>query len=221
MPWPKLIVLVRHAESEGNVRTAEERTKYPLGTWQYPLTERGRQQASITGDYLRSHFGAFDVNYTSYYERAKETMNLLYPGANVREDPRLAEAQRGIWHTMTVEEMQKYYPGELERKEREGLYHYRPFGGENWPDVEMRVHSMLGTLRRECGKEKVLIVVHGHWLILLQRLIHHFSIDEALRRYKGRIFENASVTIYEEQAINETSRLVLKQENIIPWKGML
>ncbi len=218
MGWPKLLVLARHAESEGNVRTADERAKFGIASHAYPLAERGRRQAEITGTYLKERFGEFDVYYTSYYARSKETMRIMYPGTRMYEDPRLAEGQRGIYNSMTEEEIRIRLPEELKRKECEGLYHYRPFGGENWPDIELRIHSFLGTLSRDYGGLRVLIVVHGHWLILLQRLIHHFSIDETIKRYKAGVFENASVTIYEEKTVDDKPRLVLSEKNVIPWK---
>lgn len=148
-------------------------------------------------------------------------MQLMYPEAKIYEDPRLAEAQRGIWHTMTHEQITKQFPGEIERKEREGLYHYRPWGGENWPDIELRIHSFLGTLSRDYEGKKVLLVIHGHWLLMLQRLIHHFSIEESLERYKKGIFANTSVTIYQGKNMNGKSRLQLAEENTIPWEGKL
>lgn len=204
------------------MRTADERADFSLATHAYPLTERGRKQVELTGQYIRDKYGPFDVHYRSYYRRSIETMDLLCPGAKSFEDPRLAEAQRGIWHTMTEAQIRDSYPGELLRKKREGLYHYRPLGGENWPDVELRIHSFLGTLSRDYGGMKVLIGgAHGHWMILFQRLVHHFSIDEAVRRYRERPFENASVTVYEGIEAGNKSRLVLKEENIIPWKDKL
>jgi broad specificity phosphatase PhoE len=221
MGWPALLVMVRHGESEGNIRSIEERAGYTVPTHGYPLTQRGKEQARVTGKYLNERFGMFDTYYVSYYTRAKETMNLLYPHAKVYEDPCLAEAQRGIWHTMTKEEVAKNFPGEIERKEREGLYHYRPIGGENWPDIELRIHSFLGTLARDYEDKKVLIVVHGHWLLLLQRLIHHFSIDEALEKYRKGVFENTSVTVYHGENQKGKSRLVKIDENIVPWKDKL
>lgn len=200
MGWPKTLCLVRHAESEGNILSVDERAATPIATHDYALTAKGREQARITGEYLKQKFGDyfFTTYYTSYYRRAKETMQLLFPdldkqGFKVYEDPRLAEAQRGIYHTMTHEQIAACFPGELERKEREGYYHHRPIAGENWPDVELRIHSFLGTLNRDYEGENVLIVVHGHWLILLQRLLERFSIAEAVNRYKGGVAENASV----------------------------
>src|SRR3989338_316145 len=145
MTWPRLLVLVRHAESEGNLKTADERATFDVSTHEYALTPKGKKQAIITGEYLKERFDSFDMRYVSYYLRSRETMHLMYPGERVYEDPRLAEAQRGIWHTMTKEEIRLKYPEESRRKEREKLYHYRAPGGENGPDVELRIHSFLGT----------------------------------------------------------------------------
>ena len=155
MGWPELLVMVRHGESEGNVRSAEERAQYDVSTANYPLTSRGREQARITGEYLHSRFGTFNAYYASYYQRSMETLKIMYPEAKVYEDPRIAEAQRGIWHQVTKEQMNMRFPEEVQRKEREGLYHYRPFGGENWPDIELRIHSFLGTLSRDYEGKKV------------------------------------------------------------------
>jgi len=223
MAWPKLLVLVRHAESAGNVLSVNERATYESPTYAYPLTERGRRQAALTAEYLHKRFDRFDVRYTSYYARAKETMSILCPGEKCYEDPRLAEAQRGIWHAMTRDEIRDRFPEEIRRRDREGLYHHRPLGGENWPDVELRIHSFLGTLARDYAGARVLIVVHGHWLILFQRLIHHHSIDECVRRYHERLAENASVTVYagRNSWLFGPSRLELSLEAFVPWKGAL
>jgi len=227
MGWPSLLVLVRHAESEGNIRSAEERAAFEKSTKDYALTERGREQARFAGEYLKKKYPeSFHVFYTSYYARARQTMELMMPGERVYEDPRLREAERGMWHIMTRDEVAVRYPYEIERKERDGLYHYRPLGGENWPDVELRIHSFLGTVARDQEGQNVLIVVHGHWLILFQRLIHHFSIEEAVQRYQNATVENASVTVYRNHNprsfINNGRHLTLcEDECIVPWQGKL
>src|SRR5690606_24656308 len=163
MAWPDNLVFVRHAQSIGNIRSADERAEFDVASHAYDLTPRGQKQAEITGQYLSDRFGPFDIYYVSYYARARQTMQFICNGQKVYEDPRLAEAQRGMWHTMTKDQVLQRYPEEIARKEREGLYHYRPWGGENWPDIEMRIHSFLGTLNRDCGGKNVLVVCHGHW----------------------------------------------------------
>ncbi len=226
MAWPKKLVLVRHAESEGNVLDVRERATSEIATYAYKLTEKGRKQAEATRDWLSKNVEPFDVRYVSYYTRSRETMSIIQPGLSSYEDPRLAEAQRGIYHTMTNEEIQKYYPGELIRKEREGYYHYRPWGGENWPDIELRIHSFMSTLTRDCAGKNVVIVVHGHWLMLMQKLIEHFSIEEALDRYKKGVYKNASVTMYADsvsdglssRSVEPVHRLKCIMENFAPWE---
>lgn len=219
MGWPGTLVLVRHAESEGNVLSPDSRANFEKSTKDYGLTALGREQARMTGEYMRKKYRPFDVYYNSYYERARQTMRIMYPDAKVYEDPRLREGERGIWHTMTRAEIELAFPHEAVRKERDGLYHYRPYGGENWPDIELRIHSFLGTLARDCAGKSVLMVVHGHWLILFQRLIHHFSIEEALERHRSSVTDNASVTVYHSSFNGQL--LLCKDECLTPWKGHL
>lgn len=222
MGTPRLLVLVRHAESEGNLLPVDERASLEVATHAYPLTKRGVKQAGITGKYLRDCFGRFDAYYTSYYQRAQETMHIIAPDAKAIQDPRLAEAQRGIYHTMTKAQIEERYPEELLRKKREGLYHYRPFGGENWPDVELRIRSFLDTLKSEHDGQSVLAVIHGHWLLLFQRLVHSRTIEEALEGYRRGVVENASVTEYcSGKNPGSPIALILRKENLIPWEGEL
>lgn len=221
--WPRLLVLVRHAESEGNLLTADERADLEVSTHAYALTPRGREQARLTGEFLRRHYRKpFDVRYCSYYARAKQTMELvLLPGESYYTDPRLAEAQRGVWHVAGCDRVKELLPTEVERKKRDGLYHYRPLGGENWADVELRIHSFLETLARDCTGKRVIVVVHGHWFILFQRLLEHFPIEEAEARYRAAVIDNASVTEYRGIWIRGQSRLFLTTDTVTPWKGKI
>lgn len=225
---PRLVVFVRHAQSPGNLLTPEARVNLEQSTHEYSLTERGRKQAEITGKYLKERFcgcgKGFDAFLSSYYLRARLTLSIMFPEAKpILEDSRLAEAQRGIWHTMSPEEIAKMFPYEVERKKREGLYQYRPFGGENWPDIEARIHSFRQTLQLEHDSEKLLVIVHGNWLNLFQRVNDGLPVKEVTRRYKldnHGVVDNASVTIYKGKSVNGKPRLVLEEENIVPWKGL-
>lgn len=226
MGWPKLLAFVRHGESAGNTMTPDERAAFEQSTHAYPLTDRGRRQAAITGEYLRETYGEFDIVWSSYYVRAQETAAIVVPHRKVWEDARLAEGQRGMFHTMTKAEVEQYMPWELRRRAREDIYHYRPPGGENWPDIEGRIHSFLGTLARDGDGKRVLIVGHGHWLILFQKMIHHFDIAEAMRRYRAGAAPNASVTIYKGRPRVwwkpwKRDALVLEAEHVTPWRGQI
>ena len=76
-------------------------------------------------------------------------------------------------------------------------------------------------MARDGDTQRWLIVCHGFWLIMFQRLIEHFSIEEAVRRYEEKIFENASVTIYESASLGGRPRLLCTANNIVPWEGKL
>ncbi|MDO8467045.1 MAG: histidine phosphatase family protein [bacterium] len=221
MGWPRKLVLVRHAQSTGNLLTVEQRADLPEPAHEYELTELGCQQAEITGLYLKKRFCEFDACFSSHYLRARQTLAIAMPNAKAIEDSRLAEAQRGIWHRMNKEKVCQLYPGEVERREQEDLYQYRPIGGENWPDIEMRIHSFRQSLFLEHDDEKVLAIVHGNWFNLFQKVNDGLTAEEVLHRYKldnHGVVDNASVTIYRGKSVNGKPRLVLEEENIVPWR---
>lgn len=222
MVWPKELVLVRHAESEGNVLADHERGGLAIPSSRFGLTERGCKQAEYTGAYLRERYrNGFDTYYYSHYKRVQETGRIMFPDARFYEEPRLAEGSRGIWSEMTATEIAERYPHEAARKQKEGHYDYRPIGGENWPDVEQRIHSFLDTLARDCEGERVLIIVHGFWLHLFRHLVERFTVAETLEKFPGENVENASITTYESELVRGRSRLIRKEFNLVPWKGKI
>ncbi len=221
MGCPRLVVFARHAESEGNLLTASERTRLEKGTPHYGITEFGEQQLRITSAWLHEHYGEFDAYYASYYRRALESLMGLCPNVEIYEDSRLAEAQRGIHHVVSDRIFAERYPDEAARREREGFYHYRPLGGENWPDVELRAESFHNMLKEEHDGEGVLCIVHGNWLLCYRRIVERLSIEELLRFYHHEAPRNASVTIYRREETGKRPRLALDAYNIVPWEGIL
>ncbi|PJA46258.1 hypothetical protein CO174_00410 [Candidatus Uhrbacteria bacterium CG_4_9_14_3_um_filter_50_9] len=226
VPYPKLVVVVRHGESEGNVRSHEERTAWEVSTNRYKLTDRGRAQCEITGAWLREHVPSPDRIVRSYYARTNETAALLYPNAEIREDELLAEKDGGIWAVRTIDQIRDQAPWELDRRERMGHYHYRPIGGENMPDVETRVRAFRRSMRlHHTGKGSVVIVGHGHWILLWRKRNEGFSIEETERRYQeDEVAENASVLLY-HNTWHPDGYFYLQHDPevdyIIPWEGKL
>ncbi|MDP1689581.1 MAG: histidine phosphatase family protein [bacterium] len=217
MGWPRQLIFVRHAESVGNALQVCGNSGLIEPTHVYGLTELGREQARLTGKFLSSQYRP-TIFYTSYYERSKETMRFMFRDALSIEDSRLAEVSRGIYNYFSLNQIKEKYPEELKRKDFEGLYHYRPPGGENWPDIELRIHSFIETLKNEHEEENVVISGHNLWLVLFQKIIQHYSISEAMERFNNSGFENASITLYESPT---HKRLALRYENLIPYRGTL
>jgi len=218
MKGPKVLCLVRHGESEANILSSEERTKLDQSTNHYALTETGRWQAYKTGQYLQDTYGTFDVHYSSFCKRATDSLAYMYPGAQPIQDARIAEAQRGIRHVHSDDDITTHYPLEDIRREREGFYYHRPFGGENWADLELRIHSFIETLFRKHKNQKVLVVTHGHWLIAFDRIMKGFSTEETIHRYKHDVAPNASVTTYTTIERSGNPDLVLQSERVVPWQ---
>lgn len=226
--WPETVLWIRHAQSNGNCMTADERAKSGVGSNLYELTKLGELQAKHTGTWLREQFPNPDGFYTSYYTRTRATAARLYPGREPYVDERLAEAQRGIWHVMTRAEVERHMPWEIRRREIEGLFHHRPVGGENWPDVRLRVRSFNHMIHRRYAGRTIVVVTHGFWLLMWKSIIHHWSIDRTEEAYRNfdldRLLENASVTIYRGVTDASGRNVIIpdpKTPYIVPWRGQI
>jgi broad specificity phosphatase PhoE len=219
MGWPNQIVLIRHGESKGNVLTADERAASEVATHEVELTDRGIWQAEVTRDWLVNIDRKFDAIYSSYYKRTLQTAGILFPDRKPIVDSRLQEAQRGVYHHMTHAQVEEAFPGEARRMRKEGLYHFRPIGGENWPDMEIRVRSFLETLRAEHSRESIAIVCHGNWLVVFEMIVQGWTIEEGLAAYKKT--KNCGVTIHYpyDPKSKRVSNLCTGYYNFAPWEG--
>jgi len=102
VPRPRRIILVRHAESLGNV---DELVYTTTPDWKIPLTERGYSQAARVGKVLAELIGDDNVYiYHSPYVRTTQTCQeiLLHLPSHqvkgIREEPRISEQQFGNLH---------------------------------------------------------------------------------------------------------------------------
>lgn len=168
---PVDLVLVRHGQSEGNLaqRLARQGELHPwTGEFrhrhnsQYRLTDRGRAQARIAGEYIKNNIGfTFDKCFTSEYVRAMETAAMLgLPNALWNTDIYLRERDRGVLANKTHQERALLHPDEMVRKQRNSFY-WQPSGGESLANLCLRIERVLDNLSQNCGGLKVIIVCHG------------------------------------------------------------
>ncbi|KAJ1629482.1 histidine phosphatase superfamily [Pavlovales sp. CCMP2436] len=159
--YPKYLVLIRHAESEGNVDHDAYRT---IGDPLIQLTPRGRKQAQAMAHRLRSLVGDSLVwAYVSPYIRARETaaigLTQFAPEAvRLTEDPRLREQEFAGSFQQTV-------PSRSEQR-LYGKFFYRFPGGESAADVYDRMSQFMDTLWRDMFRvdlsgSAVVIFAHG------------------------------------------------------------
>ncbi len=223
-PYPETVVFVRHAQSQGNVLTVAERAALTIGTASYDLTDVGRAQAACTHDWMQEYFPNPDRLLSSYYLRPLATGGICYPGMPIRQDERLAESDRGVYTILGSEGVQREMPWEILRKNRDGLYHYRPPGGENWPDVLRRIREFRTSIRNRYPGKTIVVFGHGFWILLWQMLHEQWTIEETVERYlSDRIVANASVLIYRGMVDESSGRHVLRHnpetDYIVPWEG--
>jgi 2,3-bisphosphoglycerate-dependent phosphoglycerate mutase len=211
MRWPNRIVLVRHGQSEGNLVTTEDEDYFRKPNHKFALTEKGKSQARRAGEFLRVKYGDFDAYFCSTFRRTRETMALLYPNAKPIEDSRLNELIEGIWHTLRRADLIRRYPEEIEVKKRDGLYHYRPPGGENIPDVETRIRSFLADLRIDYAEKSILIAAHGTWMLAFWRIFTETPVDIWEDRRINNRYKNGALAIYE----NRDDKIQLIEDNVI------
>jgi len=215
--WPKLMVFVRHGEAWINAHPVSEWISEKVSNFHAPLSERGRQQAKITGEYIKKRYGKFDAHFVSSFPRTEETQREMGFTEDPILDARLDECWAGIWYTMTEEEIRAKYPEELRLRELHGWFHYRPIGGESGAELELRVHAFNAYLREMYRGKRVLVVGHGRWMIHHQRIMQNLSLEETKRRYveKNRRFPNASIAAY--RCINGSAEIF--EEYTVPWES--
>ena len=171
MTMPIDLVLVRHGQSEGNLANRRSQNgdhsaftpeflKRHSST--YRLTKEGRQQAGLTGAWIRHNIGdKFDRYYASEYIRAQETAALLnLSDANWYLDFFLRERDRGQLDVMSDKFRRENHADELIRQKRDGFY-WSPPGGESIAHICLRIDRVISTLHRECSNMRVIIVCHS------------------------------------------------------------
>jgi len=182
--WPARLVIVRHAQSERNVwkeiATSKGDLVYGgnLRDIDVPLTLTGERQAIVTGQKLAQEF-RFDQAFVSPFARTVQTAGIITAqfsySLNLVEDDRLREIDFGVLDGLTKHGIAHFQPLEKERRARLGKYHHRPLGGENYPDVALRLHSFLGMLTREAVGRSVLVVCHSVVVLVFRKLLERLS----------------------------------------------
>ena len=132
------------------------------------------------------------------------------------EDERLREIDFGVLDGLTKQGIAHFHPDEQQRRAALGKYHYRPPGGENYPDVGLRLHSFLGTLTRETVGESVLVVCHSVVVLVFRKLLERLSEQRLLEidADKEQEVRNCSVTHYAfDPSVGQRGKLILQDFN--------
>jgi broad specificity phosphatase PhoE len=172
----KPVVLIRHAEP---LMTGE-----PPGA-EWPLTEKGRNDATLLGTSLVGR-STSEIVLTSPERRARDTAALAFPLVGVGVRDQLSEVKKP-WYASADEHtnaVAKYLKGEVV---------------EGWERLE-DVISRIAQLKPDCGSSESLVFVSHGWL-LTTWLDHEIGLNDPLSFWSNLRMPDVWVADFEDKSL--------------------
>ncbi|KAF3915707.1 hypothetical protein ABW21_db0202083 [Orbilia brochopaga] len=193
MGRPRLIVLVRHAQSEGNQNKAIHQT---IPDHRVKLTQFGHEQARAAGHRLKDLLLPEDKLqvYTSPYRRTRETTAGILeslgeewkPKTTVYEEPRIRE-QGTLYPMATImfgnfQGCSAYQDKIWQERAAYGHFFYRIPNGESAADAYDRVSGFNESLWRQFAEPDcpsvIVLVTHGLMTRVFLMKWYHYTVEE-------------------------------------------
>jgi 2,3-bisphosphoglycerate-dependent phosphoglycerate mutase len=181
----RLLVLVRHGQSEWNLKNLF------TGWKDVDLTQQGVEEARAAGRKLKAQGLRFDVAYTSALKRAQNTLDLVLEemgqkGIPVIKDQALNERDYGELVGLNKDDARKRWGDEQVHIWRRS-YDVPPPGGESLKDTAARVlpYYIGEILPRVLRGERVLVAAHGNSLRALVMVLDRHTTESILKLNLG------------------------------------
>ena len=181
----RLLVLVRHGESEWNKKNLF------TGWRDIDLTEAGIAEARAAGRKLKAQGLKFDVGYTSALVRAQRTLDLMLEELGqtnipVIKNQALNERDYGDLSGLNKDDARAKWGAEKVHTWRRS-YDIAPPGGESLKDTAARVlpYYLQEILPRVLRGERVLLSAHGNSLRALVMVLDRLGPTEIVKRELG------------------------------------
>ena len=181
----RLLVLVRHGQSEWNLKNLF------TGWKDVDLTDQGIAEARAAGRKLKAQGLGFDVAYTSALKRAQRTLDLILEemgqtGIPIIRDQALNERDYGDLVGLDKDDARKKW-GEEQVHIWRRSYDVPPPGGESLKDTVARAlpYFVQEILPRVLRGERVLISAHGNSLRALIMVLERLTPEQILKRELG------------------------------------
>jgi 2,3-bisphosphoglycerate-dependent phosphoglycerate mutase len=177
----RLLVLVRHGQSEWNLKNLF------TGWKDVDLTEQGVTEARAAGRKLKAQGLRFDVAYTSALKRANRTLDLILEEMGetvpIVRDQALNERDYGDLVGMNKDDARAKW-GEEQVLIWRRSYDVPPPGGESLKDTVARAlpYFVQEILPRVLRGERTLISAHGNSLRALIMVLERLTPEKILKR---------------------------------------
>ena len=203
---PAELVIVRHAESVGNVADSQarssdaDRLELSARDADVELSPNGQEQARTLGRWVAglTQEDRPDLVVTSPYRRAADTARTALGdlGSDLLLDERLRERDLGLFDGLTGKGIRERYPEEAQRRRHVGKFYYQPPSGESWADVVLRVRSLLADLREGYDGRRVWLFTHQAVIMSFRYALEGLDETELLEIDRTTRLGNASLTRY-------------------------
>ena len=178
----RLLVLVRHGQSEWNLKNL-------FTGWKDPdLSEKGVAEAHAAGAKLKAKGLQFDVAYTSALTRAQHTLKIMLdelgqPGLPTTRDQALNERNYGELTGLNKDDARQKW-GEAQVHVWRRSYDVPPPGGESLKDTLARSLPYYMKLIQPdvLSGKRVIVAAHGNSLRALIMAIEGLSPEQILKR---------------------------------------
>ena len=178
----RLLVLVRHGQSEWNLKNLF------TGWRDVDLSEKGIAEAREAGRKLKTQGIIFDVAFTSALVRAQRTLDLMLAEMGqtnipVFKDQALNERDYGELVGLNKDDARKKWGAEQVHTWRRS-YDSQPPGGESLKDTVARAlpYFVQEILPRVLRGERVLVSAHGNSLRALVMVLERLSPEQIIKR---------------------------------------
>jgi 2,3-bisphosphoglycerate-dependent phosphoglycerate mutase len=181
----RLLVLVRHGESEWNKKNLF------TGWRDVDLTENGIAEARAAGRKLKAQGLKFDAAYTSALKRAQRTLDFILEelgqkDISVVKNQALNERDYGDLSGLNKDDARAKW-GEQQVLVWRRSYDVAPPGGESLKDTAARVlpYYLQEILPRVLRGERLLVSAHGNSLRALVMVLDRLGPTEIVKRELG------------------------------------
>ena len=182
MPADRLLVLLRHGQSEWNLKNLF------TGWRDVDLSPAGVEEAKQAGRRMKAQGIAFDLVFTSALIRAQRTLALALgemglTGLPEERDQALNERDYGDLVGLDKDDARKKWGAEQVLLWRRS-YDVAPPGGESLRDTAARVlpYYIQEILPRVLGGGNVLVSAHGNSLRALVMVLEKLAPDQIIKR---------------------------------------
>ncbi len=178
----RLLVLVRHGQSEWNLKNLF------TGWRDVDLTAQGVEEARTAGRRLKAQGLGFDVAFTSVLKRAQRTLDIVLEemaqsGLPTSKDQALNERDYGELVGLNKDDARKKW-GDAQVLQWRRSYDIKPPGGESLKDTVARTLPYFVQEILPCALrgERTIVAAHGNSLRALVMVLERLTPDQILQR---------------------------------------